>query len=90
MKTIRFKTPQNFEGRNGFFTASGIEIYYCDYPDDVHLSLFPITSKNKTGRCMIQIDGESIETFIKIVAKECGIDLLCGEDIAELWKQINK
>ena len=89
MRTIRFKNQQHFEGRNGFFKASGVDIHFnvTDEFGIAVLSLWPVTSKNKPGRGFIQIDGASIEDFLRGIAEEAGIEMLCGEELNQYYKE---
>lgn len=57
LKKIYFDKTVQFEGRNGTFKCSGITLQ----EDDDRITIFPITSKDKIGRGMIEIPLESIE-----------------------------
>lgn len=56
LKKIYFNKTVQFEGRNGVFKCIGIILQ----EDDDRITVFPITSKDKTGRGMIEIPLGSI------------------------------
>lgn len=57
-----FNRLTNFTGRNGYFTAKGIEAYPMHHNQTIMLT--PITSKGKLARCDIQIPIENLEEVI--------------------------
>jgi hypothetical protein len=53
---IKFKRPVQFIGRNGCFTAIGLNLIVNSHSNAV--SIAPITSKNAIGNCLIEIPVE--------------------------------
>lgn len=72
---IKFKRMLSFLGRNGYSNMAGIEIsgLTCD---DKAVWLEPITSKDKTGRCRLEIPLEEVARVIAAMRKEA--ELLRG------------
>lgn len=66
-KTIYFKQPTTFLGRNGEFTAIGVYFYESIISDNVRI--LPLTSKNKTGRCIINVPKAELQEFINVLQK---------------------
>ena len=64
---LMFKDWVKFEGRNGYFNSIGLQLTKHDN-DDV-LNIYPITSKNNIGRCLIEIPVEEIDNLIEILKK---------------------
>jgi hypothetical protein len=61
IKTVNFKRPVTFTGRNGTFKCIGVELMECG--DRVQIS--PITSKGQIGRCDIDVPAEDVDAFIE-------------------------
>lgn len=72
-KIIKYSITRNFLGRNGVYSCKGIEITDMNRPKDnskyPYIMLEPITSKNKIGRCFIEIPRENIQEVINILEK---------------------
>lgn len=66
-KKLKFKRHVKFEGRNGYFNSIGLKITKFE-KDDI-LNIYPITSKNNIGRCLIEIPIEEIDNLIKVLNK---------------------
>ncbi len=66
---IKFNYNRTFLGRNGGFHQSGLEITNIDTATYPSILLEPITSKNKTGRCFMEIPKENIQELIDILEK---------------------
>ena len=64
---LMFKDWVKFEGRNGYFNSIGLKITKFE-KDDI-LNIYPITSKNNIGRCLIEIPIEEIDNLIEILKK---------------------
>ena len=64
---IMFKTLVKFEGRNGYFNSIGLQL--TKHNGDDILNIYPITSKNNIGRCLIEIPIEEIDSLIEILKK---------------------
>jgi len=64
-KELKFKRQVNFEGRNGYFKSIGLKINKIGC--DSILNIYPITSKNNTARCLIEIPIEEIDDLIEIL-----------------------
>ena len=60
--TLKYNRIVNFDGRNGWFKQSGIEVNM--WGDD-NVVIWPTTSKGKSGRCEIQIPKEHLKQFIE-------------------------
>ena len=60
---LRFKRQVHFEGRNGYFKSIGLR--FEKFEKDNILNIYPITSKNNTARCLIEIPIEEINNLIK-------------------------
>jgi len=67
---INYDRNVNFIGRNGYFKASGLDIY----ANESIIILQPITSKGAVGRCSIEIPIENIAALMNILAEAAGID----------------
>jgi hypothetical protein len=59
-KTINFKQQVTFTGRNGTFKCVGVEVWELSN----RVTISPITSKGKIGRCDIDIPLENLGEFI--------------------------
>lgn len=66
-KELIFKNWVKFEGRNGYFNSIGLRLIKLEKEDI--LSIYPITSKNNIGRCLIEIPIEEIDNLIEILKK---------------------
>lgn len=64
---LKFKRHVKFEGRNGYFNSIGLKITKFE-KDDI-LNIYPITSKNNIGRCLIEIPIEEIDNLIETLNK---------------------
>jgi hypothetical protein len=62
-ETHKFKRPVKFTGRNGYFTATGLQVSESNGT----LYLSPITSKGNVGHCCIQIPAEDAEIVAAII-----------------------
>ena len=60
IKTLSYSRNVVFEGRNGMGKAAALEVMLG--VDAVTLS--PITTKNRTARCMIQIPAEDFQNIL--------------------------
>lgn len=60
---VKYNSIVNFEGRNGFFKQSGLEIQTTD--SEKRIQLFPLTSKGAIARCMLEIPEESLDDVIR-------------------------
>ena len=70
MKTeIKFKENVQFEGRNGYFKSSGLYINDNISAKDDFINIYPITSKNKIARCLIEVPKDSIQDLITELKK---------------------
>ena len=67
MKKLMFKDWVKFEGKNGYFNSIGLQLTKHNGEDI--LNIYPITSKNKVGRCLIEIPIEEIDNLIEILKK---------------------
>ncbi len=66
MKTeIKFKENVQFEGRNGYFKSIGLKV--IENHKEGLIELYPITSKGKTGRCLIEIPKENLQELWKMI-----------------------
>jgi len=63
---LRFKHPTSFVGRNGTFTCTGFEITRTM---ENTVMIEPVTSKDKTGRALLEIPRENLKEFINILKK---------------------
>ncbi len=61
-KRIMFSQQTGFKGRNGYFKCNGFEL--TKYNNENIIYIEPITSKNVTGNCKLEIPLEDIEEFI--------------------------
>lgn len=59
---IKFKNNTYFEGRNGLFNCSGVDLLATH--DKKGIIITPITGKGSLGRGCIVIDKDSVEEFI--------------------------
>ena len=72
-KELIFKNWVKFEGRNGYFNSIGLKLTIT--PENVRynsigvLNIYPITSKNNIGRCLIEIPIEERDNLIKVLNK---------------------
>lgn len=62
---IKFSRTTDFLGRNGSFQCTGLSIHRINpslskFLGSNHITIFPITSKNKIGRCFIVIPQENV------------------------------
>lgn len=64
---LKFKRHVKFEGRNGYFNSIGLQL--TKHNGDDILNVYPITSKNNIGRCLIEIPIEEIDNLIEILKK---------------------
>ena len=64
---LEFKRQVHFEGRNGYFKSIGLQL--TKHNNDDILNIYPITSKNNIGRCLIEIPVEEIDDLIEILKK---------------------
>ena len=62
IKQVTFAEPTHFQGRNGYFKCTGIEI--LTYKETNDITLWPITSKGKAGNCCIEIPKNKISELI--------------------------
>lgn len=61
-KRIMFSQQTGFKGRNGYFKCNGFELTNFNNENIIYIE--PITSKNVTGNCQLEIPLEDIEEFI--------------------------
>jgi len=66
-KRIMFSQQTGFKGRNGYFNSIGLQLTKHNGEDI--LNIYPITSKNNIGRCLIEIPIEEIDNLIEILKK---------------------
>lgn len=64
-KRIMFSQQTGFRGRNGYFKCNGFEL--TKYNNENIIYIEPITSKNVTGNCRLEIPLEDIEEFITML-----------------------
>lgn len=64
---LKFNKKVHFEGRNGYFNSIGLRL--SKFQKDDFLNIYPITSKNNTARCLIEIPIEEIDNLIEILKK---------------------
>jgi len=57
---IYFQRITKFLGRNGLFKSKGIVLH----KDERNVQILPITTKDKTGRCLITIPIENVPELI--------------------------
>ena len=78
-QTVDFgEKKTHFLGRNGEFVCTGLELFSSDHLQMI--TVFPVTSQGKTGRCMIEVPVEHIDDFIKgLKSLKQGIELKEGE-----------
>lgn len=62
MAEIKLKTQTTFFGRNGTFKCTGFYMYK-EKGSNV-INIYPVTSKNRIGRCSIAIPPGEVENFI--------------------------
>jgi len=67
---IKYDRNVNFIGRNGYFKASGLDIY----ANESIVILQPITSKGVTGRCSIEIPIEAVAALMNILNQAADVD----------------
>lgn len=65
--TITFTKPAEFIGRNGLFTAGGLDVI-LDTSSDI-IALQPKTRQDKFANCIIEIPTADIPTFIAALQK---------------------
>lgn len=98
MTTINYDTMVSFEGRNGMFKQSGIDIMITG---DGQVALQPITSKMQPGRCWVEIPMGNLDDVIEAlkaikIKNNEGFDLdkaahyLCDEDLLRACKSIQQ
>jgi len=82
---MKFTRPTTFLGRNGVFTATGMEVSVYLSPSNQNLVILePVTSKDIIGRCNIEIPREDIPALIAELqaldptCKKCGSALVKG------------
>jgi len=80
---ISFKTTVQFLGRNGVFKCTGINLTKSPLTnpkleDTPYVTIAPITSRDITGRSMIQIPFENIPELIKALQEIVGDDINNG------------
>lgn len=82
---MKFTKTTDFLGRNGMFTATGLEITACiTTGNNSVITLSPITSKEQIARCFIEIPREDIPALIAELqsfdpmCKKCGSALVKG------------
>lgn len=69
-KDIKYDRTVYFMGRNGYFKASGVEIYAYDEV----VILQPTTSRGETGRCSIEIPIENVAAVMNALSELTGIE----------------
>ena len=62
---IKFNKQVHFEGRNGYLKSIGLKV--VENNNEGLIELYSITSKNKTGRCLIEIPKESLQELWKMI-----------------------
>ena len=62
---IKFDKQVHFEGRNGYFKSIGLKV--IENHNEGLIELYPITSKGKTGRCLIEIPKENLQELWKMI-----------------------
>ncbi len=62
---IKFDKQVHFEGRNGYFKSIGLKV--VENHKEGLIELYPITSKNKTGKCLIEIPKKSLQELWKMI-----------------------
>ena len=67
---IKYDRNVNFIGRNGYFKASGLDIY----ANESIVILQPITSKGEIGRCSIEIPIEAVAALMNILNQAADVD----------------
>lgn len=76
-KTIRFGRLTNFQGRNGYFKQSGINVCYPLVPATLstehEIILTPITGKGKEGNCSMAIPAEHLPDFVAVLSAACSV-----------------
>lgn len=60
---LKFKRQVTFTGRNGTFKCIGVNINNW-HPD---IAIIPITSKDKSGHCCIEIPKEELSNFVDLL-----------------------
>ena len=67
---IKYDRNVNFIGRNGYFKASGLDVY----ANESIVIVQPITSKGEIGRCSIEIPIENVTALISHLKTAIGLD----------------
>jgi hypothetical protein len=67
---IKYDRNVNFIGSNGYFKASGLDIY----ANESIVILQPITSKGEIGICSIEIPIEAIAALMNILNQAADVD----------------
>lgn len=60
--TVNLKRVTKFTGRNGYFNMKALEVMALDHKDSILLT--PITSKDRSARCDIEIPVDDIPDLI--------------------------
>ena len=68
-RNVKLSVQTTFLGRNGSFKCDGFEFSKDSSNGFDTVSIFPITSQNRTGRCRIEVAEKDINNFIDALVR---------------------
>lgn len=71
-------------GRNGEMVTTGLEIHRHLWNDGQTLSISPVTSRDLTGRCSIEIPVADIPQLVKALTELIAKPMFYNQDLQEL------